>query len=73
MSSWIPVEERLPEDTETVLANSNGSMRVGLLHKRIFCGEEMIVCSEISDKNGWLSNVTHWKSLPEPPKTDNRG
>ena len=60
-NQWIAVEDRLPENSNEVLA---------------FCGFEsqaweFWLCAYID--GGWFSgtdsiNVTHWCPLPEPPK-----
>ena len=66
MGEWIRVEDRLPEDGETVLTYKNGIVDVQEFDKR---------------RNGWIRNgwfwsmvtVTHWMPLPEPPKGENDG
>ena len=51
---WISVEERLPEDDETVLT----------------WGDLQIVMMDWRHENKWccFGDVTHWMPLPEPPK-----
>lgn len=60
--TWVSVEERLPEDNETVIAiNSTGDMDVCFYEKewegvfQRYCGEIMIF------------DVTHWMPIPDPP------
>ena len=62
-SDWISVEERLPEDDETVLVITSES--------------EMEVCFYKTESKGifqrlgglvLIYNVTHWMPLPEAPK-----
>ena len=64
---WIPVTERLPENGGYVvcIAKRNPFSRFMLMVARI-------------EKNGWvnpiteqyISEVTHWMPLPEPPKEE---
>ena len=60
---WISVDDRLPEDGETVLTiNSESKMEVCFYRterKGIFqqCGGLVLIF-----------NITHWMPLPEPPK-----
>ncbi len=60
MSEWIPVTERLPEHTNTV----------------IVCDEHGVWFANRENKlEGWydtcgggvMENITHWMPLPEPP------
>jgi hypothetical protein len=57
---WIPVTERLPEESGEYLA---------------YCGEYDGICviyyEILKTKSKWMTNwkkVTHWMPLPEPPK-----
>lgn len=57
---WIPVTERLPEESGEYLA---------------YCGEYDGICviyyEILKTKSKWRTNwkeVTHWMPLPEPPK-----
>ena len=65
VQEWIPVDERMPEDGGYVvcIAKRNPFSRFMPMVARI-------------EKNGWanpiteqyISEVTHWMPLPEPPK-----
>ena len=58
LSRWIPVEERLPDATEEVLALTPSGYRVAwVTHRGHWHGY-------------WLPllDVTHWMPLPEPPE-----
>ena len=67
MSEWISVKDRLPEPGRYVacIAKRNPFSRFMPMVARI-------------EKNGWanliteqyISEVTHWMPLPEPPKED---
>ena len=58
---WISVNDRLPEDGESVLTYKNGNVDVQVYEK---------------NRNGWIqgnwfwpmATVTHWMPLPEPYK-----
>ena len=64
---WIPVTERLPEKFENVLvANKRGKHYD--IDKGWWNGSFFDRCAK-----GSYSNVTHWMSLPEPPKEENHG
>ena len=54
MSEWISVEDRLPDEYEQVLAYCKGDVL------------DQCECIFLQDFSDW--NVTHWQSLPEPPK-----
>ena len=60
MSEWISVEDRLPGDSQTVLAvNSAGVIMLAFIHLpsktwfRTYAGQQ---------------HVTHWMPLPKPPE-----
>ena len=69
MSEWISVKDRLPQPGRYVacIAKRNPFSRLMPMVARI-------------EKNGWanpiteqyISEVTHWMPLPEPPKEDKR-
>ncbi len=64
-STWISVDERLPEQYANVLVASGGSVE---------CGYR--ITGLITKATHWyadsgrtqLENVTHWMPLPEPPE-----
>jgi hypothetical protein len=58
---WISVEERLPEENGTYLIAVKGS------HVSHFAGFD-IEPNEFCDNVFRKTDVTHWMSLPEPPK-----
>jgi hypothetical protein len=62
---WIPVEERLPEDRQTVIA----------CFPPVRSGDPTDVCAATFNKaQGWFAmehgcyTATHWMPLPEPPE-----
>ena len=75
---WIPVEERLPEEYETVLVATDGSVSAGELRlPDSECGMDepwWMVFKDKRDRSAaWaglvpLNDVTHWMPLPEPPE-----
>lgn len=59
---WIPVTKRLPEDYATVLAYDGSSVEPSLYSsKRGFWTYDQY-------ESDYISGVTHWMPLPEPPK-----
>lgn len=56
---WIPVEERLPEEKQRVIARCE---RVGTSVGWILWGNWM------TDIGPGAGKVTHWMPLPQPPK-----
>lgn len=58
MAEWVPVEERLPEQTPTqcLCYSKDGCCMVGVYTNWGW----MFPC--------YLEKVTHWMPLPEPPK-----
>jgi hypothetical protein len=63
MSAWISVEERLPDDGDSVL----------IFHKSgdMFTAWYRTWNEDWCDYNGFLvgeDEVTHWQPLPEPPE-----
>lgn len=60
---WIPVEERLPKDQQTVIAFGPGVNEPEALE--FFEGDWF-------DETGPVMDITHWMPLPEPPQLDAR-
>lgn len=62
MSEWISVEDRLPDELESVLVSRNGNVCNMFLHGGIWKpdGYGIRVTHAFDD-------VTHWMPLPEPP------
>ena len=59
---WISVEDRLPEEKESVLVHyTDGWMPIAFLLDGKW--------HQSGGETSWLS-VTHWMPLPEPPKED---
>jgi hypothetical protein len=59
---WISVEERLPEESETVLVYRDGCYGVA----RLLDVEPAIMWTY----TGFGGDPTHWRPLPEPPKEE---
>ena len=60
---WIPVEERLPERNEIVLAVDQGGVTVASYSPMLEDWWTLQV-----DRMSPGAVVTHWMPLPEPPK-----
>jgi hypothetical protein len=64
IAKWIPVTERLPEEPDRYLCNVKSFAFKGEYYQTILK----------YDKGGFIEgyiytdDVTHWMSLPEPPK-----
>lgn len=72
MSEWTNVEEELPEGYETVLMCQTTETDLGPNTQTYFLGwydpEHEKFYSEAKGKAGdFISNITHWQPLPEPP------
>ena len=65
VQEWISVNDKLPEDGESVLTYKNGNVDVQVYEK---------------NRNGWIqgnwfwsmATVTHWMPLPEPYKGEQK-
>lgn len=60
---WISVEDRLPEKNDYYLVISEDEDGLQDISKTWFNGKEL---------GFYINYVTHWQSLPSPPKTDNK-
>ena len=61
---WIPVEERLPEEDESVLCCSDDErMMIGVLHKEYYVDFGITVAENY---NQIMHDVIAWQPLPEP-------
>ena len=69
---WIPVTERLPELHEEVLVCTEeyGETVLGFAMVAVFDGTGWL---EAWERKTYLTAVTHWMPLPEPPKEDEHG
>lgn len=56
---WIPVSERLPDHTNTVIVSDAAGVWFASRTKH---GEWLDTCG-----SGEMQGVTHWMPLPEPP------
>jgi len=59
---WIPVSERLPEKSETVLVLHDNAVDIVTYHPKSNRWELLWWV------NADLHDVTHWMPLPEPPE-----
>lgn len=65
---WIPVTERLPDniDEEVLVCNEGyGKDGTGFATVAVYNGSGWLECWE---RKTYLTAVTHWMPLPEPPK-----
>ena len=80
---WIPVSERLPEDT---LPRFSNAKQIKVLTALISDKGVRTVRSQMRYEDTWAtgyqtiwrwkysgSKITHWMPLPEPPKEENNG
>lgn len=67
---WIPVTERLPENTEKVLALSKSRFGNGYLSWLVRYNPDAGAFYDYDSEWGNIKihNITHWMPLPEPPK-----
>lgn len=85
---WISVEDRLPEEHDSIFAKAYGTKRWADGMFRTI-SDEVLACVAFDDgrkttmtlrthDGAWAlssvhrGHVTHWMPLPEPPKTDDR-
>lgn len=69
---WIPVAERLPENTDKVLALSKSKFGNGYLSWLVRYNPDVDAFYDYDSEWGNIKihNITHWMPLPEPPKED---
>lgn len=61
---WIPLEDRLPEDGESILCCSDDErMMIGVLHKEYYIDFGIAVAENY---NQIMHGVIAWQPLPEP-------
>ena len=67
--NWISVEDRLPDDNELVLVctKDNVMFVCSLVIANAFASLKNSKVWEDND-GYYVSDVTHWQPLPEPPK-----
>ncbi|EBY0984824.1 DUF551 domain-containing protein [Salmonella enterica subsp. enterica serovar Bovismorbificans] len=64
---WIKCSERIPKDTQMVLAFSKGEI-VAAYWNYVMCPIEYKKYRAFTYLSGsLLENVSHWMPLPEPP------
>lgn len=67
---WIPVTERLPEDIDEevlVCTEDYGVSGLGFVTVATYGANGWLECWE---RKTYLTAVTHWMPLPEPPKKE---
>lgn len=67
---WIPVTERLPDniDEEVLVCTEDyGKSGLGFATVAVYDGSDWIECWE---RKTYLTAVTNWMPLPEPPKEE---
>ena len=71
-SPWISVKERLPELRTDVLVYRKNLWSMGgyIAVDRMYVRQEDDEPMWSGDDVTWMSKVTHWMPLPEPPKED---
>lgn len=68
MADWIKCSERMPENTQMVLAFSQGEI-VAAYWNYVVCPIEYKKYRAFTYLSGsLLEHVTHWQPLPEPPQ-----
>lgn len=70
ISRWVSVTERLPDniDEEVLVCNEGyGKDGTGFATVAVYNGNGWLECWE---RKQYLACITHWMSLPEPPKEE---
>ena len=65
MSKWISLQERMPENGQTVLLHCDGCILMGV-HRAKASSPFQSTYSGAQDPYG--HDITHWMPLPEPPE-----
>lgn len=68
---WIPVEERLPGDSDGAVLLTNGQTVISGYRNQLFGldGQHGIFVPAIKKGGGYMQ-VTHWMPLPKAPKEE---
>lgn len=71
---WIPVEERLPEESDGAVLLTNGKTVISGYRNQLFGldGQHGIFVPAIKKGGGYMQ-VTHWMPLPKLPKEGTNG
>lgn len=71
---WIPVEERLPGDSDGAVLLTNGKTVISGYRNQLFGldGQHGIFVPAIKKGGGYMQ-VTHWMPLPKLPKEGTNG
>lgn len=70
---WIPVEERLPEESDGAVLLTNGKTVISGYRNQLFGldGQHGIFVPAIKKGGGYMQ-VTHWMPLPKAPKEEKK-
>jgi hypothetical protein len=69
MNKWISVNDRLPDNSNVVLAYNLKNSRGIYIHKIYFAFYYEYRWTQSNDA-AWKMDVTHWMPLPNPPKEE---
>lgn len=66
---WISVKDRLPDESEIILAvNNTLPYDQCIAQYGFFTGGKFYYDYSINNEDIEIENITHWMPLPEPPK-----
>ena len=68
VQEWIPVDDRLPEDSNDGFADAVLVTDGFVQHMAYFVGGEWRFAESGEIKEPMWYRITHWMPLPEPPK-----